>query len=186
MVDLGLSVKWAPYNVGASSPGSNGYFYCWGETFDKLYGHVYNYKYYDPLADGYIDIGDQISGTKYDVAKELWGKGWRMPTREEMQELVDECTWETTSSGYKVTGPNGNSIFLTASGMMTYRGMPRGSSESGLYWCGDADVRVRPNGEKMESNASALRFNRNGYALDKPKVDYFSRAGGIQVRAVHD
>ncbi len=186
MVDLGLSVKWAPYNVGASSPGSNGYFYCWGETFDKLYGHVYNYKYYDPLADGYIDIGDQISGTKYDVAKELWGKGWRMPTREEMQELVDECTWEATSSGYKVTGPNGNSIFLTASGMMTYRGMPRGSSESGLYWCGDSDVRVRPNGEKMESNASALRFNRNGYALDKPKVDYFSRAGGIQVRAVHD
>ena len=186
MVDLGLSVKWAPYNVGAKSSGTDGYFYCWGETFDKIYSHVYNYKYYDPLTDSYVEIGDQIAGTKYDVAKELWGNGWRMPTAAEMQELIDECTWTATGSGYTVTGPNGNSIFLKASGMMTYRGAPRSSNESGLYWVGDADTRVRPNGEKMVSNAQALRFNRTGYSLDAPKMDYFARAGGIQVRAVHD
>ena len=109
-----------------------------------------------------------------------------MPTAAEMQELIDECTWTATGSGYTVTGPNGNSIFLKASGMMTYRGAPRSSNESGLYWVGDADTRVRPNGEKMVSNAQALRFNRTGYSLDAPKMDYFARAGGIQVRAVHD
>ena len=190
MVDLGLSVKWASFNLGAAKESGTGLFFCWGEFTQKQYSHVYNYKYYDPLTDDYINIGDQISGTDYDVAATLWGNGWRMPTMAEMQELVDNCTWTATSSGYKVTGPNGNSIFLPACGMMTYKGAPRTSSEPGCYWCGDADTRVNWEGKPMSSTAGALRFSR-AYGSNAseyfgaPQVGYASRAGGIQIRPVH-
>lgn len=186
MVDLGLSVKWAPFNLGAKSQTTDGYFYCWGETVDKQYSHVYNYKHYDPLTDDYVEIGDNISNTEYDAAAQLWGDGWRMPTAAEFQELLDECTWVKSSNGYTVTGPNGNSIFLKASGMMTYKGAPRSNTESGIYWAGEADTRVNYQGKKMVSNAVALRFNRIGYNLDNPKVDYCSKAAGIQIRPVHE
>lgn len=186
MVDLGLSVKWAPYNIGSDEAAKSGYFICWGELVPKQYSHTYNYKYYDPLTDKCIDIADQISDTDYDCAKKLWGNGWRLPSKAEFEELVNECTWEVTSNGYKVTGPNGNSIFLPASGFMTYKGAPRSSTQPGYYMCGDADTRTRPNGEKMLGNAVALKFTRTGYTINAPIVDYFSKAGGIQVRPVHE
>ena len=186
MVDLGLSVKWASFNLGASNSGSDGLFFCWAELTQKQYSHTYNYKYYDPLTDKCVIIADQISGTEYDAATALWGDGWRMPTMAEWQELVDNCTWTATSSGYTVTGPNGNSIFLRASGFMTYKGAPRGSSQPGYYWAGDADTRTNWNGEVMDSNAGALRFSRIGSSFGNPEVTYFSRAGGIQIRPVHE
>ena len=50
-----------------------------------------------------------------------WGSSWRMPTIEQEQELISECTWEWTScngvSGRLVTGPNGNTMFLPAAGV---------------------------------------------------------------------
>lgn len=186
MVDLGLSVKWAPFNIGSSSEGKTGYFFCWGETLPKQYSHVYNYEHYNPLINDYIEIGDQISGTQYDAATVLWGDGWRLPTKEEFEELVNMCTWEVSSNGYKVTGPNGNSIFLLAAGFQTYKGAPRSSYESGYYMCGDADTRTNSQGKKMVTNAVALKFNRLGYNLQQPLVDYFSKAGGIQIRPVHE
>lgn len=186
MVDLGLSVKWAPYNLGASADATTGHFICWGETMQKQYAHVYNYEHYDPLTDDYIEIGDRISGTEYDVATAAWGNGWRLPTKEEFQELIDNCTWEKQSNGYRVVGPNGNSIYLLASGFMGYKGAPRSSNEGGYYLCGDADTRLNYQGKKMVSNAVALRFTRLGYALQQPEVGYFSKAGGIAVRPVHE
>ena len=129
-VDLGLSVKWASCNVGASSPEEYGGYFAWGEIEEKsVYGYV-TYKWYN---------GSEETMTKYntssywgpvdnktmlepedDVAHVKWGDGWRMPTLDEMQELVDECTWTWTTlngvNGYNVTGPNGNSIFLPAAG----------------------------------------------------------------------
>lgn len=188
MVDLGLSVKWAPYNLGATSQGADGYFLCWGELVEKQYSHVYNYKWYDPLTDSYVKIGEQISDNEaYDPAAAIWGDGWRMPTKEEMTELVEQCTWEASSYGYTVTGPNGNSIFLRASGMMTYKGAPRSSYEPGYYWCGDADTRTNYLGQEMTSMAWALRFSRGiGNALSAPQVTTASRAGGVQIRAVHE
>lgn len=186
MVDLGLSVKWAPFNIGTDSDTRTGEFICWGELLPKQYTHSYNYKFYDAYNDTYEDIADQISDTEYDCAKYLWGNGWRLPTKEEFEELVTRCTWTVSSSGYTVTGPNGNSMFLPACGFMTYKGAPRSSYESGYYMCGDADTRVRPNGEKMLSNCVALKFTRTGYTLNTPVVDYFSKAGGIQVRPVHE
>ena len=118
-VDLGLSVNWAGWNVGASSPEQYGGYYAWGETEEKSAYYEETYKYYDSKTGRYINIGSNISGTQYDVARQKWGGSWRMPTNAEIDELL-KCTWTWCQYkgvwGQKVTGPNGNSIFLPAAG----------------------------------------------------------------------
>ncbi|MBR6757435.1 MAG: protein kinase [Bacteroidaceae bacterium] len=113
-VDLGLSVKWATCNVGASSPSDWGNYYAWGETTTKT---EYNYG---KCATWQKNFGDISGDSRYDAARKNWGGSWRMPTKAECQELVDNCTWTWTTqggqTGYKVTGKNGNSIFLPAAG----------------------------------------------------------------------
>src|SRR5574344_2449967 len=117
-IDLGLSVKWASCNVGATTPEGCGGYYAWGETEEKSDYSWSAYKYYNGFSGAYKNIGSNISGTQYDVAHVKWGGSWRMPTHEEMQELYDKCTykWITYNgvNGGKFTGPNGNSIFLPA------------------------------------------------------------------------
>lgn len=115
-VDLGLSVKWATCNLGASMPEDTGEKYGWGEltaakVVNKKNSRTYNEK--EP---------QQISGlVQYDAARaKLKGK-WRMPTSEELRELQNKCKWEVTTldgSVYviKATGPNGNSIFFPIRG----------------------------------------------------------------------
>ena len=119
-IDLGLSVKWASWNVGAASPEEYGDYFAWGETYGKSSYSKSNYAYYDSKTKTYRDIGSNISGTRYDAASVRWGDGWRMPTLDEIQELADLCTWaeETVGEvdGNKVTGPNGNSIFIPNTG----------------------------------------------------------------------
>lgn len=145
-VDLGLSVKWAGWNVGASSPEEYGGYYAWGETEEKSDYDWDTYKFWqDKDNDGYvgsnemINIGSNISGTQYDVAHVKWGNGWRMPTKDEIQELYNKCKFEGYTyngvRGCKVTGPNGNSIFLPGAG---YRGATSlGSArDHGYYWSG--------------------------------------------------
>lgn len=187
MVDLGLSVKWAPYNLGASQSHGIGKFYCWGETSSKLYTHLYNYKYYDPLTDDYMDIGTDICGTEYDCAAMLWGNDWRLPTKEEMQELIDMCTWTAESGGFTVTGPNGNSIYLPAAGMMTYKGAPRTSYESFYYMSGTAEIWKNSQGETVKGNCAGFRVYRDSRTklLGDPKVGINPMCGGISVRPVH-
>ena len=112
-VDLGLSVKWATCNVGASKPSDYGNYYAWGETETKsTYTEINSVTYGKSMKD--------IGGTQYDVAHTEWGGSWRLPTKAECQELINKCKWQWTSvdghAGYKVTGPNGNSIFLAAAG----------------------------------------------------------------------
>lgn len=128
-VDLGLSVKWASCNVGATSPEEYGGYYAWGETEEKDDYTPFTYKYYlgDLNGNGYhydseeyLSIGVNICGTSYDVAHVKWGGNWRMPTREEFEELCEKCIWEWTVingvNGKKATGPNGNSIFIPVAG----------------------------------------------------------------------
>ncbi len=147
-VDLGLSVLWAAYNVGASSPEEYGGYYAWGETSTKsdYTGENYKYreKYYyggDWLWGGKF-IGNEISGTSYDVAHVQWGGGARMPTLAEVQELVDNCTFTGGSyngvRGNYVTGPNGNSIFLPFAGVRSYGGLSYEGSD-GYFWSGTYD-----------------------------------------------
>lgn len=130
-VDLGLpsGVKWANCNVGASSPEGFGGYYAWGETFEKESYAITDYTYYKSSKQEWVDIGTNISGTRYDVACQKWGGDWRMPTKEEIEELIDECSWQWTSinkvNGYRITGPNGNSIFIPAAGYRVDNGLYR-------------------------------------------------------------
>ena len=129
VVDLGLSVYWASSNVGANTPESYGNYYSWGETNSHSYYNTTNYSFYDKNKQEYINIGQIISGTEYDAATVNLGSDWRIPTKEEMEELINKCTWVWGNIGdiygYTVTGKNGNSIFLPASwsksgGFITY------------------------------------------------------------------
>lgn len=147
-VDLGLSVLWAAYNVGASSPEEYGGYYAWGETSTKSDYTAENYKYYEKYYYGPYDwwhwvgkfIGNEISGTSYDVAHVQWGGGARMPTLAEVKELVDNCTFTAGSyngvGGTYVTGPNGNSIFLPSAGRWIDSGINDFEGSYGFFWSG--------------------------------------------------
>ena len=119
-VDLGLSVKWATCNIGAEKPEDYGDYFAWGETTPKsdYCEETYEHCVKNFFFSRYVDLGKNISDSEYDVARVNWGGSWRMPIRTELEELKDKCTWKWTTQdghdGYKVTGPNGNSIFLPA------------------------------------------------------------------------
>lgn len=139
-VDLGLSVKWATCNVGAVSPEDKGDYFAWGETETK---EDYSERTYRHLKNIFgtkynIDIGKNISGTQYDAVHAKWGGNWRMPTLDEIKELISDCSWQWTElrgiKGYKVTGPNGNSIFLPAAGIHTGEDI----NIRGAYWSATA------------------------------------------------
>lgn len=129
-VDLGLSVKWATCNVGANSCEEFGNYYAWGETSTKNSYTKNNSSSYG------IEILDISGISNYDVAAFKMGDNWRLPTKMEATELKDKCKWIWTKindkNGYKVIGPNGNSIFLPVAG---YCGSSHGSvNERGNYW----------------------------------------------------
>ena len=147
-VDLGLSVKWATYNVGAKCPEDCGDYFAWGETEPKEYYDWSTYKWCN---------GSKTTMTKYcinseygtiDNKKELelsddaayanWGGNWRMPTTKEQDELREQCIWTWTTlnevNGYNVTSKsNGNSIFLPAAGSLAEGGL----EEAGIGFIGD-------------------------------------------------
>ena len=137
-VDLGLpsGIKWATSNVGASRPEEYGDYFAWGETREKSIYDLDNSVTYGK------DFSDIKGDSRYDAARANWGGSWRLPKKEEIEELKDNCTWSWTTQGgkkgYKVTGLNGNSIFLPAAGsrfwsMLFYTG------EYGGYWSSAPD-----------------------------------------------
>ena len=138
-VNLGLSVKWATFNVGASKPEDYGDYFAWGETEPKEEYSWATYKWgtSSNMTKYNTTDGKTILDLDDDAAYVNWGGKWRMPSKEEVDELTQHCNWIWTThnnvNGYKVTGPNGNSIFLPAAG---YKGAgptyPVG--EDGLYW----------------------------------------------------
>lgn len=156
-VDLGLSVKWADMNVGASSPEDYGDYFAWGETEPKddyswsTYKHCKGAyktltKYCDNSSYGYNGFTDTKTtlDPEDDAATVNWGAGWRMPTRAEQDELRDKCTWRWTTqggvNGYSVKGPNGNSIFLPAAGGRFDADLPSVGSYGG-YWSSSLNTR---------------------------------------------
>lgn len=129
-VDLGLSIKWATHNVGASSPEGCGGCYVWGD----VYGKVYKLDTDGPTWRK--SIGD-IKGTSLDVAYVKWGGNWRMPTSSDWEELICHCTWTWTRQngrdGYMVTSKkNGSSIFLPVTGYCS--GYEHAQGDIGYYW----------------------------------------------------
>ena len=154
-VDLGLSVKWATCNVGASSPSDYGGYYAWGETRTKS-------EYTgDNSTTSFIKMGDISGDSRYDAARANWGGTWRLPTQAEMQELIDKCTWTWTSqgghNGYRVTGPNGSSIFLPAAGFRSVSSLNY-AGYYGYYWSSAPD-------ESDATYAFNLFFGNSGLDL---------------------
>ena len=140
-VDLGLSVYWASCNVGATSPEEYGDYFAWGETTTKSdYSSATSVTYglsITELASRGIIGSDGNLTAAYDAATANWGGSWRMPTLDEMKELLNKCTWEWTTQngvyGRKVTGPNGNSVFLPAAGYR-YNSSLSYAGSIGYYW----------------------------------------------------
>ena len=156
-VDLGLSVKWATFNVGATLPEEYGDYFAWGETNSKsnyswstyVYGDgsVFSYKgltkYCNDSSHGKDGFADTktILDSEDDAAHVLWLGDWRMPSDAEWQELKNNCNWIWTAvngvNGFlltsKITGYEDRSVFLPAAGYRSQSDIYDVGSES-TYW----------------------------------------------------
>lgn len=133
-VDMGLSVDWAPFNVGAKSPNlmMPGIMINGGMENPSSVLHGYFFGFHSPNRD------ESFEGTRFDAAHKLWGGKWRLPLIEDFKELVDKCQWifidhPGTIPGYIVTGPNGNTIFLPLAGFR-YERRYFSIGDKGYYW----------------------------------------------------
>ena len=161
-VDLGLpsGTLWATCNVGAINPEDYGDYFAWGETTTK---ETYNWstyrycngsnrtmtKYCSNSSYGYNGFTDTLTTLEAsdDAATANWGSAWRMPTKEEFEELNNNCTitWTTLNgvNGHLLTGTNGNSIFLPAAGGRHDNSIDNAGSH-GDYW--SSSLHVGPDG----------------------------------------
>lgn len=166
-VDLGLpsGTLWATMNVGADTPEDYGDYFAWGEITTKSSYSSSNYTNTSNISPLPL---------KNDVANVIWGGDWRMPTRDEQDELR-KCTWTWTTingvNGYTVTGYNGNSIFLPAAGYRANSDLNNVGSW-GCYWSSTLY-------QDRVGNASILAFVSNNVAWSA--TDCF---GGLTVRPV--
>ena len=157
-VDLGLpsGLKWAKCNVGATSETDYGDYFMWGSTEPNTADECtwVSYKYcdgpYDTLtkyntSSLYGENPDNITTLESvdDVATQIMGDDWRMPTMDDFIELLDNTTNEWTQvngvDGYKFTGSNGNSIFIPASGRRSGSWFDR-QGRVGYVWSSSLDT----------------------------------------------
>ena len=174
--DLGLSVKWAPVNLGALRPEEYGDYFAWGEVKAKSRFYESTYKV---LNDYNRNNGLTTLTSEDDAAMVNWNRSGRMPTKSEWDELLANCTctWITQNgvNGCKVTSKiNGNSIFLPATGSYVADGSNNiyiGSS--GYYWSSSLDRTY------INSNAWGVKFSYS-------QIDFVSwgRAAGFSIRPV--
>ena len=185
-VDLGLSVKWATCNVGATAPEEYGNYYAWGETEPKTTYDWSTYKWCNGSYDNQTKYNtSSIYGTvdnktvlelADDAAHANWGGAWRMPTDAEWTELRENCTWTWTIkngvNGYEVKSEaNGNSIFLPAAGSRNDESLGD-AGYYGRYWSSSLFT-------GFPDNAWHVSFSS-----DYVNRDYFYRGGGLSVRPV--
>ena len=143
-IDLGLpsGTKWACCNVGAGKPEAFGGYYSWGETEERTVYSWSTYTLCEGSGDTCKDLGDDIAYTEYDVAHVKWGAYWRVPSKDQILELLANCTNQRTTvndvEGRTFTGPSGGTIFLPAAG---YRWDDECYSDgfTGYYWSSTQD-----------------------------------------------
>ncbi len=199
-VDLGLpsGLKWATCNVGATKPEEPGDYFAWGEVepyYEPGYapsddpvwkpgkegGYIWdNYKYLDKEKGILTKYTDEDGLTKLlpedDAATYNWGTPWRMPTSDEWQELLDQCSCviDEAKAGLTVTGPNGNSIFLPFTGYFSNFYMVFNDCEGGLYYASDRDIST------LSMSANYLYFSESwGIGLNG-----YDKIDGQSIRAV--
>lgn len=141
-IDLGLSVKWATMNVGAESPEDMGEDFTWGDIVPTTFENIGSgYKWSDGTENGMTKYnlvdGKEFLESEDDAATVNWGGTWRMPTAKEIDELIDNCTIETTIQngveGIIVTGKNGNSIFIPGIGWSYWSNQRYEEKPEGAY-----------------------------------------------------
>ncbi len=171
-VDLGLpsGTLWANMNVGAEVQNEPGLYFAWGETVGYAKGHTFDWASYKWMAEGKSDyyyitkyqvpdknydgdwynmdfefIGDSkiVLDLEDDAAHASWGGGWRMPTKEEVEELAGNTTYEYVSLkgtlGFRLTSKlNGKSIFLPAMGCMVDDKVQ--FENTAVYWSSTLDA----------------------------------------------
>lgn len=201
-VDLGLSVKWATCNVGAQNPEDYGDYFGWGEVNPKDSYTWENYRYY---ASGHYDsVDDGLLFSKYtfeesfgktdkknileqmdDAANNQWGGNWRIPTKDEFEELRTNCTWVWSNvngvNGYKITsnkiGYTDNSIFLPAAGRRFDTTLSM-DGNLGQYW----SKNLKTDFDYIENQAWDFEFHNNN-----DMQEYWSfRYIGLPIRPVWD
>ena len=177
-IDLGLpsGTKWCCCNVGASTPEGYGGYYAWGETSEKSVYNWDTYAYYNSNT-GYVNIGSDIAGTSYDVARVRMGAPWRMPSHEQQMELIDNCSRQWTQqngvNGILVTGPSVGQVFLPAAGVRVFGELNFAGSD-GAYWSSSLSL------SWDDGNAYGLGFGPDFWYWN----DYGNRCCGQSVRAV--
>ena len=191
-VDLGLpsGTLWATCNVGASSPEEYGDHFAWGETSPKDYydSSTYKWCYYDN--NGYWQLtkydyssfptiegdGKTELDPEDDAAYVNWNPYWRMPTSDQIEELVNCCSWQWTQrngvNGQLGTGPNGNTIFLPAAGYRWCESLSNVGSV-GRYWS-----------RSLCSYDTADAYLLNFYSFNVYNCFNFNRFNGFAIRAV--
>ena len=202
-VDLGLSVEWATCNVGANAPEEIGNYYCFGFPDGKPR------KYIKPSNREVQEKSDAqkrtmstlrrqgldpdmvyevhyktISNENGDMAKANWGNGWRLPTREEAEELVHSCKLAVVSVGnvkcFQFTGKNGNRIIIPFGGSRNKEdAMINGVNKFFAIWTGTYPY----NPYDIEASGITLDYSPD---LRYPMTSSSSRKYGIPVRAVRD
>lgn len=211
-VDLGLSVKWATCNIGASKPEYHGSCFLWGETtgaavnfgesdYDKYKFHKWSEgcdqtgltKYCTSEDYGYCTVlhyNSYYKDFEYfvdnlttllpedDAATVRWGNQWRMPTKAEIEELLNKCTWTWTQhngyNGYRVTGRNGNSIFLPTVYEKNHGTLV---GERGSYWSSSLI-------QDWPESAWNLYFNYSHYSIEDANVYSNTRYHAKLIRPV--
>ena len=172
-VDLGLSVKWATCNVGATSPEQAGLYFAWGETTgytgEQVTSGVREFDKVSYNAGPAASISADLT-LEQDAARANLGGNWRMPTDDECQELIDNCdvTWTNDYNGTGVAGRvfiskvNGNSIFFPATGYCWYSLVEKFGSE-GCYWSASWDSEYNAGYFFFNSGVQDLRWGGRYY-----------------------
>ncbi len=188
-IDLGLSsgLCWATHNLGASEPEEEGKFFAWGEIEPKENYSYITYKWANLLEDneyikyvtkeryGFVDLRTTL-GQEDDAANEILKSKWHIPTLQDAEELLRECTVEKLEykgvEGYYIKGPNGNVIFLPAVGKMVKENYEE-CTDCGKYWTSTLH-------EDYQDQANVLFFN-NVWSLE---VNKNPRREGLPIRPV--
>jgi uncharacterized protein (TIGR02145 family) len=168
-VDMGLSVNWANHNVGASGIYDRGGSYGWGDAQGTCYST--DVKWY-PSENPPMNI----TASRYDIARQKWGEDWRLPTRVEFIELLDNCEteWNETLGVLKLTSRrNGAVLYLPTTNIRSGKEYSNYSDEEGHYWTSEMSTR---------STDYAYQF---AYWLDvTPSMSESERYKGLSVRPV--
>lgn len=180
-VDLGLpsGIKWAPCNIGANSPEDYGDYFAWGETEPKEFYDWTNYKHgtFENITKYNLEDGKIVFDPEDDAAATNWEDGWRIPTQDEFNELLNNCSWTWISlngiNGCNFVGPNGNTIFFPAAGS--------------VYLGSDIDG-VGVSGHYITSSFTMPEYFLH-FECDKSGMgiwDLTSRCMGCSIRPVHE